>query len=200
MKQKQIVATGIALQAGVFKICRAHCRIYCDDEADIAGAFALGLELIRTDSPYVAAFENNAHDLLDRLSETIGAAALSCPRCRAPALPRRAASQESPALRIRILYVEDNPEIREMACELLAEDSREIVALATAEDALNAWGRGKFDILITDISLPGMSGVELARRILKKTPSIPIIIASGLLPRFGGMQSGQARSRDHEAL
>jgi len=69
----------------------------------------------------VAAFENNAHDLLDRLSE-------------------------------------DNPEIREMACELLAEDSREIVALATAEDALNAWGRGKFDILITDISLLGMSG------------------------------------------
>src|ERR1700683_123311 len=76
---------------------------------------------IRTDSPYVAAFENNSHDLLDPLRE-------------------------------------DNPEIREMACELLAEDSREIVALATAEDALNAWGRGKFDILITDISLLGMSG------------------------------------------
>jgi CheY-like chemotaxis protein len=85
----------------------------------------------------------------------------------------------SPAPRIRILYVEDNPGIREMACELLAEDSREIVALATAEEALHTLGRGTFDILITDISLPGMSGVELARRTLKGTPCMPIIIASG---------------------
>jgi CheY-like chemotaxis protein len=84
-----------------------------------------------------------------------------------------------PAPRIRILYVEDNPGIREMACELLAEDSREIVALATAEEALYALGRGTFDILITDVSLPGMSGVELARRALKGTPCMPIIIASG---------------------
>jgi two-component system, cell cycle response regulator CpdR len=85
----------------------------------------------------------------------------------------------SPTSRIRILYVEDNPGIREMACELLAEDSRQIVALATAEDALNALGLGTFDILITDISLPGISGVELARRILKRTPILPVIIASG---------------------
>jgi CheY-like chemotaxis protein len=96
-----------------------------------------------------------------------------------------------PMKQIRILYIEDNPGIREMACELLAEASREIVALASAEDALYALGRGRFDLLITDISLPGISGVELARRTLQRTPGMPVIIASGYCLDLAAYQLGR---------
>jgi two-component system cell cycle response regulator CpdR len=80
---------------------------------------------------------------------------------------------------LRILYVEDNPLVREVTSELLSQDEREVVALGTAEEALNAFKADPFDVVITDISLPVMSGLDLARNILTLKPGAPIIIASG---------------------
>lgn len=80
---------------------------------------------------------------------------------------------------LRILYVEDNPLVREVTSELLAHEERNVVALGTAEEALNAFKADPFDVVITDISLPVMSGLDLARNILTLKPSAPIIIASG---------------------
>jgi CheY-like chemotaxis protein len=80
---------------------------------------------------------------------------------------------------LRILYVEDNHLVREMTSELLAQDQRRIVALANAEDALREFKRQPFDLVITDVSLPAMSGLDLVRQILELNPAAPIIIASG---------------------
>jgi CheY-like chemotaxis protein len=78
---------------------------------------------------------------------------------------------------LRILYVEDNPIIREVTSELLAQDRRQVVALATAEEALDEFKEKPFDVVITDVSLPVMSGLDLARSILTIKPEAPIIIA-----------------------
>ncbi len=80
---------------------------------------------------------------------------------------------------LRILYVEDNPLVREVTSELLAQDQRQVVALATAEEALDEFKEHAFDVVITDVSLPVMSGLDLARSILTMKPEAPIIIASG---------------------
>ena len=80
---------------------------------------------------------------------------------------------------LRILYVEDNPVVREVTSELLINDQRHIVALGTAEEALQEFSEQTFDVVITDISLPAMSGLDLARKILDIEPKAPIIIASG---------------------
>jgi CheY-like chemotaxis protein len=80
---------------------------------------------------------------------------------------------------LRILYVEDNPVVREVTSELLIHDQRYIVALGTAEEALQEFAGQAFDVVITDISLPAMSGLDLARKILDIEPKAPIIIASG---------------------
>ena len=80
---------------------------------------------------------------------------------------------------LRILYVEDNPIVREVTSELLVQDQRHIVALGTAEEALQEFAEHTFDVVITDISLPAMSGLDLARKILNIEPKTPIIIASG---------------------
>ena len=93
-------------------------------------------------------------------------------------------------LPLRILYVEDNDILREVTTELLTQEQREIVACATAEEALLAFTSGAFDLLITDVSLPAMSGIELARAILGVKPGMPIIIASGYDLDFGIEQWG----------
>ena len=80
---------------------------------------------------------------------------------------------------LRILYVEDNPLVREITSELLVQTQRHVVALGTAEEALQEFAEHPFDVVITDISLPAMSGLDLARKILDIEPKAPIIIASG---------------------
>jgi two-component system cell cycle response regulator CpdR len=80
---------------------------------------------------------------------------------------------------LRILYVEDNLLVREVTSELLIQDDRHIVALSTAEEALQEFQRQTFDVVITDVSLPAMSGLDLARKILDIKPNAPIIVASG---------------------
>ena len=80
---------------------------------------------------------------------------------------------------LRILYVEDNPLVREVTSELLFQDDRHIVALSTAEEALQEFQTHPFDVVITDVSLPAMSGLDLARKILDINPKAAIIVASG---------------------
>ena len=86
---------------------------------------------------------------------------------------------------LKILYVEDNDLVREVTAELLAQEQRQIVACADAEEALRKFSENSFDIVITDVSLPVMSGIELARSILTVKPHLPLIIASGYSLNFG---------------
>lgn len=79
----------------------------------------------------------------------------------------------------RILYVEDNSIVREVTTELLAQEQRDIVAVATAEEALREFREHSFNVVITDVSLPQMSGLDLARKILDIDPKVLIIVASG---------------------
>jgi CheY-like chemotaxis protein len=86
---------------------------------------------------------------------------------------------------MKILYVEDNALVREVISELLAQDERQILCCDSAEDALKQFGEEAFDLVITDVSLPLMSGIDLARSILQVKPQMPIIIASGYALDFG---------------
>ncbi len=92
---------------------------------------------------------------------------------------------------LRILYVEDNALVREVTSELLAQEGRKLVALGSAEEALEAFRTDCFDLLITDVSLPVMSGTDLARTLLHEHPTLPIIIASGYSLDFGAERWAQ---------
>ncbi len=87
------------------------------------------------------------------------------------------ASRAAPPL--RILYVEDNDNLRETIGMLLESDAREVTTVASAELALAAWQADRFDVLVTDVSLPGLSGTALARRVLADAPQQWIVLCSG---------------------
>lgn len=85
---------------------------------------------------------------------------------------------------VRLLYVEDNALVRELTCELLAAEGRQIVACGSAEEAFEDYQRSAADVVITDMSLPGQSGLDLAKRILSLSPGASIIILSGYALAF----------------
>ena len=80
---------------------------------------------------------------------------------------------------LKVLYIEDNPLVREIMCEVLAEGCRDVTAVATGEEGLSAIHARQFDIVVTDVSLPAMSGLEFARQVKLICPTMPIILASG---------------------
>ncbi len=82
MEKKRAIAIEIALQTHVLKTCPLHRKIYFDDDADAASAFALAIELVRKRKPYVEEFHDDEHELMDLLSETLGATPACCPECR----------------------------------------------------------------------------------------------------------------------
>ncbi|HET6942425.1 MAG TPA: PAS domain S-box protein [Sphingomicrobium sp.] len=80
---------------------------------------------------------------------------------------------------LRVLLVEDNPHVREFAEGLLVDLGCEVVSMETGEDALEHLGSGEVDLIVTDVVMPGMSGVELARLIGKAHPDVPVLLATG---------------------
>lgn len=78
-----------------------------------------------------------------------------------------------------VLYVEDNESLREMVVVLLESMGHRAVAVDSAERALEAFGAARFDVVLTDVSLPAMSGVDLARRVLELAPHTWVIVSSG---------------------
>ncbi|MCF8206457.1 MAG: response regulator [Methylotenera sp.] len=80
---------------------------------------------------------------------------------------------------LRTLFVEDNAELREQIGELLAEEGLVVVGCDSAEAALQRYAAERFDLVVTDVSLPQMSGVDLARAILRAQPNAWVVFLSG---------------------
>lgn len=78
-----------------------------------------------------------------------------------------------------ILVVDDDEVIRDTLCELLSQD-HSCQTAETAEDALAKLGARSFDVVLTDISMPGLSGMELLKRVLRMYPGTRVIVVSGL--------------------
>ena len=87
---------------------------------------------------------------------------------------------EQKAEDIRILFVEDEDSVRTFAIRALQKKGYEVIGCNSAENALEQLENDKdFDLLITDMVMPGMSGAELASIVREKIPGIKILLASG---------------------
>ncbi|MGI4813089.1 MAG: response regulator [Janthinobacterium lividum] len=80
---------------------------------------------------------------------------------------------------LRVLVVEDVADSRDALCELLGLLGYAPVGAASGEAAFECLQSQAFDVLLTDITLPGISGVELATRAVAQWPGLRIVFASG---------------------
>ena len=75
----------------------------------------------------------------------------------------------------RILLVEDEESYRDPLTYQLTREGYDVVAAATGPDGLEAFARGGVDLVLLDVMLPGLSGVEVCRE-LRKTSTVPVIM------------------------
>jgi DNA-binding NtrC family response regulator len=80
---------------------------------------------------------------------------------------------------MHVLLVEDSDEVSCITVEYLHELGHEVTAVSTAEAAIPKIAESHIDVVMTDMRLPGMSGLELARQLSKQYPRLPVVIASG---------------------
>lgn len=102
------------------------------------------------------------------------------------------------SLVLHLLYVDDEESLVLLARRSLSRLGYQITGYTDPAQALHAFAEhpDKFSAVITDLSMPGMSGVELARQILQIRPDIPIVMTSGYIRPEDEMEARKVGVRE----
>ncbi|MEH6524507.1 MAG: response regulator [Sneathiella sp.] len=79
----------------------------------------------------------------------------------------------------RILLAEDDDNLRPFLARSLENAGHEVLAFRDGEDAIPVLDTGEIDILVSDLVMPGINGIELARLAKDKAPDLPVIFITG---------------------
>jgi len=79
----------------------------------------------------------------------------------------------------QILLAEDDESMREFLAKALRRAGHEVVPVGDGLDALSQIGETPFDLLLADVVMPGLDGIELARRAAKQQPGIKVMFITG---------------------
>jgi CheY-like chemotaxis protein len=80
---------------------------------------------------------------------------------------------------VRILVVDDESYLRELIRETLRTRQYDATTASNGAEALDLLSRGKYDIVVTDVVMPGMEGLELVKQIRRLYPQIRILVLTG---------------------
>ena len=78
-----------------------------------------------------------------------------------------------------IFFVDDEPKVREVVGETLEQLGSKVTCFANASDCLEQLEIQRCDLLITDIKMPGMNGIELLTEAKQLAPWLPVLIVTG---------------------
>ena len=81
----------------------------------------------------------------------------------------------------RVLAVDDQRYFRELITGLLSQEGFEVRAVGSGEEAIQALERERFDVVVTDLVMPGMSGTDLVRRIKATDPDQDVVVVTGVV-------------------
>jgi len=97
----------------------------------------------------------------------------------------------------RVLLIDDEPQLVEIGSRRLERLGYQVLAVASPEAALAALRNAprSFDLVVTDYSMPGMSGLELAIAASRIRPGLPVVMASGYVDEFSPEQLAAAGIR-----
>jgi len=79
---------------------------------------------------------------------------------------------------LKLLYVEDNKDAREMTTMILEEYFDSIIIAVDGDDGFKKFKENEIDIIITDINMPKLNGLEMSTKIRELNNKVPIIIVS----------------------
>jgi CheY-like chemotaxis protein len=103
-----------------------------------------------------------------------------------PCTDRQLVRQAEPSVAVasaklvgRILIVEDNVEVGSFAETLLSEQGHDVTLATSAEQALELVRQGQFDLVFSDVVMPGIGGLRLAEILETEQPELPVVLATG---------------------
>jgi putative two-component system response regulator len=79
----------------------------------------------------------------------------------------------------RVLVIDDEQIIRDLMLEILEEAGYEAVGAPTAEQALELLADPEFKLVVSDVIMPGLSGLELLEEVRARRPSLPVVLVTG---------------------
>jgi CheY-like chemotaxis protein len=79
----------------------------------------------------------------------------------------------------KVLVVDDDPVVGKSFNRVLSKKGYVVITAQNAQEALNKLQEAKYDVIFTDIRMPGMDGLELAERVKAKHPWTPVVIVTG---------------------
>lgn len=104
------------------------------------------------------------------------------PMVDAPVSTDRPAVEAAPAVGAgMVLVVEDEPVVRDMTTQLLTRSGYQVIAVANGAEAMTELARPEtpIEVLITDVIMPNVSGIELAELVLDQHPHVGVVLLSG---------------------
>lgn len=83
-------------------------------------------------------------------------------------------------MNLRVLIIDDHAVVRKGLMQIIKDEfiDAEIIEADSAEEALKIIRHGKFELVISDISMPGRSGIDLLKQLQEEFPSLPVLILS----------------------
>lgn len=104
----------------------------------------------------------------------------------------------SPQGREKILLVDDEDLVLTSLQRVLRMSGYRVVALRDSEEALTLFEKEpqEFDLLITDLTMPKLTGIDLIRRVLKIRPGLPVILSTGYNEALSGREAGSLGIRE----
>jgi signal transduction histidine kinase len=94
-----------------------------------------------------------------------------------PSQPAEVALPSLPSL--SVLYIDDDEAVREVVRRMLRTFEHRVTPAASGAEGLAMLEAGGFDVVITDLGMPGMSGTEVAWRVKAQAPWLPVILLTG---------------------
>jgi CheY-like chemotaxis protein len=97
----------------------------------------------------------------------------------------------------RVLLVEDDDDNRELMGEVLESAGYRVLSAASGAEGLKTLAETSVDVVVTDIGMPGMGGLEMARAAKEIAPSVPVVVVTGWAERE---DIARARGREVDAV
>lgn len=79
----------------------------------------------------------------------------------------------------KILVLEDDPELRLMLAEVLGDEGYDVTTAGAGEEAVALAANQVFDLLVTDVRMPGVDGLEALQQLRSHQPNLESLVVSG---------------------
>jgi CheY-like chemotaxis protein len=84
---------------------------------------------------------------------------------------------------VRVLLIEDDQDNRELMAEVLEDAGYQVLTAASGTAGLRMLAEHSVDVVVTDVGMPGMGGLEVARAAKEIAPGVPVVVVTGYTDR-----------------